>query len=302
MTVNTPASTPDLRIAGAPISWGVCEVPDWGYQLHPDRVFGEMAELGMTAAETGPEGFLPTDPIALRDALAGYGLGCVGSFVPVVLHDAAHDPATEVDAVLDRLVTTGGDVLVVAAATGVDGYDSRPDLDDAQWTTLLGNLDRIDAMATARGVTAALHPHVGTMIEKRDEVFRVIEGSGIGLCLDTGHLLIGGTDPLDVVQAVPERIRHAHLKDVLRELAEKVQRGELSYTEAVAAGMYVPLGAGEARIQAVVRTLVSAGYRGWYVLEQDSILADEAAGDAAAGDVAVSLSFLRKVAAQAVAV
>lgn len=288
-----------LRVAGAPISWGVCEVPGWGHQLPPKRVFGEMHQLGMTSAETGPEGFLPTDPTELRDALAGYGLVCVGSFVPVVLHDETHDPLDEIGPALDRIVASGGDVLVVAAATGVDGYDTRPVLDDKQWETLLRNLDRVDAVAGERGIVAAMHAHVGTVVEQHDEVFRVINGSGIGLCLDTGHLL-GGTDPLEVVRAVTGRIRHAHLKDVRVDLAKQVQNGDLTYTDAVRAGMYVPLGEGEAQIGEVVATLVAAGYAGWFVLEQDTILGSEADGDAAAGDVAASLAFLQKAAQSAV--
>ena len=66
--------------------------------------------------------------------------------------------------------------------------------------------------------------------------------------------------------------------------------------------MYVPLGAGEAQIGQVVASLVDAGYTGWYVLEQDTILTTEDDGDAAAGDVAVSLAFLRKAAARPVRV
>ncbi|MYR08871.1 TIM barrel protein [Gordonia sp. SID5947] len=295
-------TTSELRIAAAPISWGVCEVPGWGYQLSPERVLGEMHELGVTAAETGPEGFLPASPAQLRDTLASYELRCVGSFVPVVLHRSDHDPTPAVNEVLDRLETSGGDVLVLAAATGVDGYDDRPDLSEEEWTTLLANLDRLGALAERRGVTAALHPHVGTMIEKRDEVYRVLEDSTIGLCLDTGHLLIGGTDPLEVTQQYTARITHAHLKDVKVDLARQVQSGGLTYTEAVAQGMYVPLGAGEAHIARVVGTLVDAGFDGWYVLEQDTILDDEADGDAAAGNVAVSMSFLRKIAARPVRV
>ena len=34
------------KIAGAPISWGVCEVPGWGYQLSPERVLRQMREVG----------------------------------------------------------------------------------------------------------------------------------------------------------------------------------------------------------------------------------------------------------------
>ena len=65
-----------------------------------------------------------------------------------------------------------------------------------------------------RGVTAVLHPHVGTMVETRADVDRVLAGSAIPLCLDTGHLLIGGTDPVELARTVPDRVAHVHLKDV----------------------------------------------------------------------------------------
>lgn len=292
--------TNDPRIAAAPISWGVCEVPGWGLQLHPARVLGEMRELGMSAAETGPEGFLPDDPAALRDTLNSYDLRCVGSFVPAVLHDADYDPRPQIRVALERLAVSGGDVLVLAAATGTDGYDSRPVLDAHAWRTLLTNLDRIDALVAEQNIVAALHPHVGTMIENRAEVLRVLEDSSIGLCLDTGHLLIGGTDPGEIAENFGDRIRHAHLKDVRVDLAQRVQQGAATYTEAVAAGMYVPLGAGDARIEHVVSTLRENGYSGWFVLEQDTILTDEAAADDAAADVAVSMSFLRRICRPAV--
>ncbi len=77
-----------MKIAGAPISWGVCEVPGWGYQLSSDRVLTEMRQAGLTATELGPDGFLPTDTGELIALLDGYGLACVGGFVPVVLLQA----------------------------------------------------------------------------------------------------------------------------------------------------------------------------------------------------------------------
>ena len=50
-----PSTPADQRIAGAPISWGVCEVPGWGHQLAPDRVLTEMREVGLAATEVGPD-------------------------------------------------------------------------------------------------------------------------------------------------------------------------------------------------------------------------------------------------------
>ncbi len=285
----------EIRIAGAPISWGVCEVPGWGYQLSPDRVLAEMRDAGLTATELGPDGFLPTDTAELTATLANFHLSCVGGFVPVLLHDPAHDPMDELAGPLESLVAAGAEVVVLAAATGSDGYDSRPTLDDDQWATVFANLDRIGEVVAARGLTATLHPHVGTMVETRDDVDRVLAGSTIALCLDTGHLLIGGTDPLALTRQVPERIKHAHLKDVNLELAAKVQSGAMTYTEAVAAGMYVPLGAGDVDIAGIVKTLEDNGYDGWYVMEQDNILEAEPAGTGPLADVLASVEFLRGV-------
>jgi inosose dehydratase len=293
------------RIAGAPISWGVCEVPGWGYQLEPDAVLRQMRQLGLAATEFGPDGFLPEDPQAKVATLAGYGLKAVGQFVPVVLHDAGTDPLPDVERAMEGLVAARASTVVIAAATGQDGYDDRPVLDDSGWSTLLGNLDRITDAAAARGLVATLHPHVGTMVESGEETARVLAGSRIGLCLDTGHLLIGGGDPVAVAQQHPGRIAHTHLKDVRLDWAKRVQSGEATYTEAVAGGMYVPLGEGDVDIRAIVAALEGNGYAGWYVLEQDTILAGApAAGGGGAdpvADVRASIEHLLVVAGDPVA-
>jgi inosose dehydratase len=188
--------------------------------------------------------------------------------------------------------------MVLAAATGADGYDSRPELDETQWATLLSNLDRIAAPASERGITAVLHPHVGTMVENRADVDHVLAGSSIPLCLDTGHLLIGGTDPLELARQVPDRVAHTHLKDVDAALAARVQSGELTYTEAVAQGMYTPLGTGDIDIAGIVAVLRDNGFDGWFVLEQDTILAaepPESSGQGPVADVVDSVAYLHHV-------
>ena len=284
-----------IKIAGAPISWGVCEVPGWGYQLDSGRVLTEMRGAGLTATELGPDGFLPTDSEELKSVLRENDLACVGGFVPVILHEADHDPGDDLAGPLESLCAAGAGVVVLAAATGSDGYDSRPVLDDGQWSTLLANLDRLGAIASDRGLLAVLHPHVGTMVETRADVDRVLDGSSMPLCLDTGHLLIGGTDPLELAKAVPNRIAHTHLKDVDAALAAKVRSGELTYTDAVRAGMYTPLGTGDVDIAGIVSVLRDNGFDGWFVLEQDTILDGEPAGEGPVRDVLASVAYLETV-------
>ncbi|TYK49169.1 TIM barrel protein [Actinomadura decatromicini] len=296
------------RVAAAPISWGVCEVPGWGHQMEPGRVLAEMRDLGLAATEFGPDGFLPAGAAERAALLAAHGLRPVGGFAPVVLHDPERDPLPEVRRVLSGFgaegaegAGSGGSVersnpgltLVLAAVHGLDGYDERPALDAAGWTALLTNLDRIAALAAEAGVRAVLHPHVGTMVERADEVERVLDGSGVPLCLDTGHLLIGGVDPVALAARATGRVAHVHLKDVDAALADEVQRGEVRYTDAVRTGIYRPLGAGDIDIAAIIGSLEGAGYDGWYVLEQDTVIDHEPApGAGPAGDVRACVDYL----------
>ena len=226
--------------------------------------------------------------------LAARHLTAVGGFTPVVLHEPSHDPVPGIERLLDSYGAAHAGVLVLSAATGRDGYDTRPDLDEAGWQTLLANLDRLTALAAERGVRAVLHPHVGTMIERGGEVQRVLDGSAISLCLDTGHLLIGGTDPAELARQAAPRIGHVHLKDVSAALASKVTGGTLSYTDAVRAELYRPLGRGDVDVAGVVSALSGAGYRGWYVLEQDTILGGPPSGasDGPVAAVRESLEYL----------
>jgi inosose dehydratase len=292
MTTKPPTGA---KIAGAPISWGVCEVPGWGYQLGPDRVLAEMREVGLTATEFGPDGFLPAQPDAMTRVLAHHGLQAIGGFTPLLLHVAAHDPVPEVERLLQGYDASGAEVLVLSAVTGAEGYDSRPELDDDGWMVLLTNLDRLAELARQRGVRAVLHPHVGTMIETGEEVQQILDGSWISLCLDTGHLLIGGTDPAELARQAPERIAHIHFKDVDAHLARRVQDGRLTYTQGVREGMYRPLGSGDVDVSAIVGSLRARGYTGWYVLEQDTILTEEPRGDGPVADVWASAEYLRSV-------
>jgi inosose dehydratase len=278
------------RIAAAPISWGVCEVPGWGHQMAAERVLAELRAAGPAATEAGPEGFLPDDP---RELLAAHDLTLVGAFVPAVLHEPGGAEAIERAA--ERLARAGAGIAVVAAISG-DGYDSRPDLTGPQWATLLAALDEGAARAARHGVRAVLHPHVGTVIETPRDIDRVLNGSSIPLCLDTGHLLVGGTDPAGLAERAGDRVAHAHLKDVDGELCAAVRAGEIAYSDAVRRGLYRPLGQGAVDVPRLVRALERHGFAGWYVLEQDVMLdAEPAPGEGPAEDVRASAAYLAGV-------
>lgn len=291
--------TRPLSLAAAPISWGVCEVPGWGRVLDPDTVLAEMAALGVRATELGPPGYLPQEPAELLAVLDRHEIGLVGGFLAVPLHDAGQRWSTMDDAVelAGLLSAVGGEVLVLAAATGLPGYDQRPVLSAQEWRTLIATAAMIRDAAARHGVRTVLHPHVGTHVETEAEVERFLVDSDLELCLDTGHLLIGGTDPVKLARRHPGRVGHVHLKDVRSVVAEVVRAGQISYTHAVGAGMYVPLGDGDVDVTALLSHLRGADYRGWFVLEQDTALPERAGADVGRPrrDMARSLAFLEAI-------
>lgn len=281
------------KIAGAPISWGVCEVPGWGHQMLQDRVLSEMKKVGFSACEFGPLGFLPEEPVERAKTLALHNLKAVGGFVPVVLHDKNHDPEPEIRSELEAFQAAGAGVIVLAASTGLDGYDERPALSEEEWATLLNNLSHLEKVAAEYGVRAVIHPHVGTNVETFEDVTRVLEGSSIGFCFDTGHMMIGGTDPVKFAKEHADRVGHVHLKDVRKAVAQRVVDGEITYYDAVIKGLYTPVGQGDVDIKAIISALKNSGYDGWFVLEQDNVVSEEPAPNAGpVSDAQASMDFL----------
>jgi inosose dehydratase len=288
------SSTPITeRIAGAPISWGVCEAPGWGYELPSTRVLGEMRDLGLGSTELGPTGYLGAGPDDVRAQLDRYAMTLVGGFLPVPLHV---DPTLDLagaTAAIATLAAGGAEVVVLAAQSADGSYDRKVALSDDEWQTLLANLSRLQEVIGEHGLIATLHPHVGTAIEGRDAVLRLLEASDIALCLDTGHLLIGGMQPLELLDLAADRVAHVHLKDVDDAVAATVAGGDASYLGAVRQGLYTPLGAGDLDIAGIVTALEDVGYRGRYVLEQDCALDDAPEpGAGPARDVRASIEFL----------
>jgi inosose dehydratase len=290
-------SAPLARLAGAPITWGVCEVPGWGCQLSAERVLREVAAAGLRAVELGPSGFLPDDPGEVARTLRGYDLRLAAGFVPAVLHrrECRSAALASVAAAAKTLAVAGATVLVLAAelGNGAGGYDRSADLSEPEWTTLLDTLDAARGAASGHGVQIAVHPHYGTAIERWAHVDRVLASSDVMFCVDTGHLLVGDIDPIRVIRAADGRVAHVHFKDVDATLAARVRGGKIGYRDAVARGLYRPLGDGDVDVAEILTLLEASDYRGWYVLEQDVVLeAEPAEGDGPAAAAARSVHFL----------
>jgi len=284
------------RLAGAPISWGACEVPGWGPMPDLEAVLGEMTELGLAGTELGAPGFLPHEPEALTAALRRHGLAFVGAFVPLVLHEPDSEATMRAaSGLLDLIAAAGGDVLVVAVVSDAEWSPPAAELSDAQWRQLATHAAEVQALAARRGIAFALHPHVGTLVQTAPQVQRALAETEVGWCLDTGHLVIGGTDPVAFARDHGHRVTHVHVKDVDGDLAAQVRSGDLSLLQATRRGLFRPLGQGVARVAQTLQALDEHGYDGWLVLEQDRALGDDeprGGPSAAMRDARQSIAFL----------
>lgn len=288
------------RIASAPISWGICEVPGWGRMLPTERVLTEMTDLGISATEYGAPGFLPAGPEAVRDVLGDHGMSLIGAFTPLVLHDREQRDAAVAEArrVAAMLRGAGATELVTCPVMDTDWTDPRP-LDGVERKHLLHMLGVVDEICGEAGIQQVLHPHLQTVVETADDIHRVLDGCDVSWCLDTGHLALGGEDPVEFARQAADRVGHVHLKDVRMDLAPAMLRRELSIMEGVQTGLFPPLGTGDVPIADVVVTLENAGYQGWYVIEQDTAITGDLPpdGEGPGTGVRTSMRYLHEVVA-----
>jgi inosose dehydratase len=245
--------------------------------------------------EAGPEDFLPPDHAEVKALLSGHGLGLVGGFVPAVMHE--RQIRQEGLDLVERRATffseAGADTLVLAAITSSGSYEETAELNEAAWQELFENLSRAEDICARHDLTVVLHSHFGTVVETDEHLWRFLEGCDTGLCLDTGHLVIGGSDPLEVAEKAAERVKHVHLKDVDRQVARRLGAREIGFKEACMEEAFRPLGEGDVDVARLLEILDRSNYSGWYVLEQDRMVENELPeGEGPVNDLRKSLQFL----------
>ncbi|HEY3184627.1 MAG TPA: sugar phosphate isomerase/epimerase [Gaiellaceae bacterium] len=285
-----------IRVANAPCSYGAFEVTVGRLPNIPDArdVLASMADAGYAGTELGPPGYLG-DRDELRGRLEGNGLELVGGYIPIRFSepDVLAEDIAAMEETLDlfeaagatgaRPVFADGGSPERAARPGAAAADRSLGLDDDGWRRLADGVARAAEVARARGFEPTFHHHTATHVEAPWEIERVLELTDVGLLLDTGHLALGGGDPVQGLRDWHERIDHLHVKDYSRSILDGVLADRAGMEEAWRRGVFVELGAGDVDLPAFFAAVESVGYSGWLVVEQDRIPApDEDASDAIA--------------------
>lgn len=272
---------PGARIGTVPILWNNVDVVELRHGTDADTILDEIARTGYQGTQLGI-GFAEGDD--LRSALTARGLALaeVYAALPATV-DGPHPDAGAIGRErLARLHAGGGEVLCLALdgspgrqeRAGRAGARGTPILTDAGWAALADAIHGIAAEAATLGHRTVFHPHAGTFVETRAEVDRFVaetDPARVGICLDVGHLLVGGGDPVETLLALGERVTHLHLKDVDPVVLGRLRHGEIAdFGAAIRARLFTELGAGMLDLDGVIEVLEARDYDGWLMVEQDS--------------------------------
>ena len=290
-----------IEVANGPVSWGV-DRPDMPGAPPWEEVFDEISEAGYRLCELGPLGYLPDDNQRVRVELDARGLGVAGSYIFEALHDRdRHDEIADVTKITcARIAALGGRYLVVidfvsderGATAGRSAAARR--LQGADYDALLTGLRMATGIAMDHGLTPVLHPHSGSYIEFEDEIERVLADTaddGLQLCIDTGHFIYAGVEPVQFLAGHRDRTPYLHFKDINPVVHQKVLSDGIGFFDAISLGVFVPVGQGMVDFGALAAELAN-GFDGPGTIEQDR---DFRATTTALEDAKASLDFLRGI-------
>ena len=277
---NEESSAPVRWAVGcAPILWNNDDLPKSTPPVPWEQVLDEMASAGYEGTELGDGA--PDDAAAIREQTARRGLKVIGAFVPLDLLSKQPDREVERAARTARFLKDCGAGLLIAAAAATPerlalvgrASGNASGLGDGDWRRAAACLDRAAEACLGEGVRLVLHNHAGTYVETPSEVAEVCsrtDATLVKLCLDVGHYLVGGGDPVQAVREYGDRLAHVHLKDVDPGVLDRLRAGEGGWLDALRWRVFCELGEGCLDVAGVVEGLRRASYRGWVVLEQDT--------------------------------
>ncbi|MBN6056269.1 TIM barrel protein [Nonomuraea sp. RK-328] len=271
-----------MKVANAPVSFGVFELATEPPPLSADEMVRALSDAGYEGIDSGPIGYLGTGA-GLADRLAGNGLLLAGGWVDLRYGDAeafeAGLPALEAALDVFAAAPPAPAHLAPRPTLACSGSPERfarpggnaPGLPASEWPAYAARVQEAVRRCRDRGFEPAFHHHLGTYVETPEDVERLLELTDVPLCLDTGHLLLAGGDPVTALRDWASRVGHVHIKDGDTKILAQAIADGADLRELMGRGGFAQLGEGELDLPGVVRALDDIGYQGWVIIEQDTL-------------------------------
>ena len=272
-------SLADAPVGCVPIVWNNADLSDLAPEVSGAAVMDEIARLGFDGLQFG-RGLPDGEDLRRELQRRGLRLAELYSTLTTTPEGLAPDAEEIGRRDLDRLVAGGGEVLTVAvfgdptrepwAGRVSDGAPQWPDRAFDDLARVLEHL----AAAAPNGVRVAFHPHTASWVESPHEVDQLADrlaATGAGLCLDVGHYLVGGGDPVRAIERYRDLVTHVHVKDVDPGVLARLRAGQIDgFAGAIRERLFTEAGNGALDLDGVLRALDRIGYDGWLMVEQDS--------------------------------
>ncbi|GAC1665529.1 MAG: myo-inosose-2 dehydratase [Candidatus Limnocylindrales bacterium] len=270
-----------VSIGTVPILWNNVDVAELRLGTSADAILDDIARTGYDGCQLGL-GFPTGDALTVALAARRLRLAEVYASIRATVDGPTEAALDDCRDRLELLVRAGGEVLCIAfdmsddraAWAGRAADPATPRLTADGWSRTIALLHTIAAETRASGARIAFHPHAGTYIETPAEVERLaasIPADVLPFCLDVGHYLVGGGDPVAALRRFGERVAHVHLKDVDPDVLGALRTGEAGgFGGAIRARLFTELGAGALDLAGVLGALAERRYAGWLMVEQDS--------------------------------
>ncbi len=261
-----------------PTGWTNDDMPLVGDRIPFEQVVSEMALAGFQGCSVGHN--FPTDPAVLKEALDLRGLRVSEPWTSTYFTVEAMEEQTVANfrKSLAFIKTMGGtDVVVAELGHAVHQqpialWANKPIFSDEQWQALVKGLHRLGQIANDEGMRLCYHHHLGTGVQTRQEVDRLMASTQpdlVHLLFDTGHLYASGDDPLAMAQAYADRIKHVHLKDIRDDVLQESKAMGRSFLDSMLAGFFTVPGDGAIDFKPILQTLADAGFEGWLMVEAE---------------------------------
>lgn len=298
-----------IYLANAPVSYGVFELarPDLIDLPAGEEISEWVHDAGYQGIDLGPVGLLGTGS-DLTDRLDRYNLGLAGGWLEIPFSGTAEEFDHAVD------VLNGALDLFVRAAESRPEPPPRPTIADSgsparkarpggapelmlhgdAWATFTDRINQVATIVIARGLEPTFHHHACTSVETPAEIDALLDATDIGLTFDSGHLLIGGGDPLSDFHRWAYRINHFHLKDARTDLLREALESPKPMASLWEKRVFVPLGDGDLQVAELVEAILGSGFSGWLVVEQDVVPTTSEDVDRAVADQITNREALRR--------
>lgn len=261
-----------------PTGWTNDDSPGIGDDIPFERCVSEMALAGFEGCSVGHK--FPKDPEVLKRELGMRGLRVSEPWASTYFTVSEMEERT-VESFRQQMAFIkemgGTDVVVAELGHAVHQQPvfvlaNKPVFTDEQWNLMIEGLNRLGGMAADEGMRLCYHHHMGTGVQTRAEVDRLMRDTDtevVHLLFDTGHLYWAGDDPLELAKAHADRIKHVHLKDIRKDVLDHCTERRLSFLESVLEGAFTVPGDGVIDFEPIFRTLADHGYEGWLVVEAE---------------------------------